>query len=397
MAGRGCNKGVDEYRGFLWRTQAKKVSEECHGPSFHCVEWSSVTVSIVNDVVNTIQQRLPGLKLDVTRSMAHQAWDVIRCVTSPNGSGHQYFFATSDCAIEASLHSCIDVQPCVDICVSTMSGCPMGCRFCGAGRYYVRNLSANEIVSQVQVIHSELLGRSEWSSPTKLIIRTVSMGEPLLNTSVWSALRTLSMMHPHAHFVVSTSAPDIDWSWVFEMGQEITGIELQFSVHESTNPVRNQLMPFKRKLSLEQIADRGERWFQATARRPSFNYCVHEQNVTAEDAKNLRELFDPAVWTATLSSIFERTIDSMSDTQRSASLANDFSKILTKHGFSVRVAKPLDSEAVGSECGQLWSFQNWATQHSDVARESSGHRALAARACRGHTILPHLEIQKICF
>ena len=33
------------------------------------------------------------------------------------------------------------------ICCSTQSGCPVGCRFCGAGDNFVRSLTADEIVA----------------------------------------------------------------------------------------------------------------------------------------------------------------------------------------------------------------------------------------------------------
>lgn len=301
-------------------------------------------------------------------------WNDIQCVAEPVGDGRKYFFTTHDCAVEATLHSSTENSPHVDVCISTMSGCPMGCRFCGAGNYFVRNLTAREIVSQAQHILESRPGSHGSLSTATLLIRTLSMGEPLLNSSVWSALRTLSMLYPQATLLVSTSAPDVDWSWVFEMGWEIPCVELQFSVHESTDPARNQLMPFKRKLTLEQIADKGRIWYRTTGRRPSFNYCVHVGNVTDRDAQNLRQLFDPTIWNATISMIFERTLYAKSDTQNSADLAKDFSQKLTCYGFNVRVANPVDWDAIGSECGQLWSFQQWAMEHSDLARMSSGKR-----------------------
>jgi 23S rRNA (adenine2503-C2)-methyltransferase len=254
----------------------------------------------------------------------------------------------------------------------------MGCRFCGAGNYFVRNLTAREIVSQARHILENRFGVHAPSPATPLVIRMLSMGEPLLNNSVWSALRTLSMLYPHATLLVSTSAPDIDWSWVFDMGREIPGIELQFSVHESTNPARNNIMPFKRKLSLEQIAEKGNIWYRTTGRKPSFNYCVHRANVSENDAHTLRQLFDPSIWTATVSMIFERTLDAQSDTLNNSDLANDFSEKLARQGFLVRLANAVDWDAMGGECGQLWSFQQWAMEHPELARRSAGNRLSAA-------------------
>lgn len=186
------------------------------------------------------------------------------------------------------------------------------------------------------------------------------------------------MLYPHATLLVSTSAPDIDWNWVFDMGREIPSVELQFSVHESTDHARNQRMPFKRKLSLAQIAAKGDIWFRTTGRKPSFNYCVHDANVAENDAHQLRQLFDPSIWTATVSMLFERTLDAKSDTLSSSNLADGFSKKLARYGFPVRVASAVDGDAMGSECGQLWSFQQWAMGHPELARRSAGNRLSAA-------------------
>jgi 23S rRNA (adenine2503-C2)-methyltransferase len=43
------------------------------------------------------------------------------------------------------------------ICCSTQSGCPVGCRFCGAGDYFVRSLTADEIVSQPKYLLDRVL------------------------------------------------------------------------------------------------------------------------------------------------------------------------------------------------------------------------------------------------
>jgi 23S rRNA (adenine2503-C2)-methyltransferase len=65
------------------------------------------------------------------------------------------------------------------ICCSTQSGCPVGCRFCGAGDNFVRSLTADEIVAQVE--HSIEQVGIQASEMKRLQIMFMSMGEPLLN------------------------------------------------------------------------------------------------------------------------------------------------------------------------------------------------------------------------
>ena len=38
------------------------------------------------------------------------------------------------------------------ICCSVMSGCPVGCTFCGTGKFFVRNLTTDEICTQVDEV-----------------------------------------------------------------------------------------------------------------------------------------------------------------------------------------------------------------------------------------------------
>lgn len=42
------------------------------------------------------------------------------------------------------------------ICCSVQSGCPVGCTFCGTGKFFIRNLSKQEIVEQVDTCLSTI-------------------------------------------------------------------------------------------------------------------------------------------------------------------------------------------------------------------------------------------------
>lgn len=64
----------------------------------------------------------------------------------------------------------------VSICVSTQVGCPVGCRFCKSGTFFKRNLTADEIVSQIDsALRLFPLGEK------RLSIVFMGIGEPLLN------------------------------------------------------------------------------------------------------------------------------------------------------------------------------------------------------------------------
>jgi len=311
-------------------------------------------------------------------------WDEIKDFPDPSEHVSKFVFVKPDCAVESVLYRYPEYEERTVICCSTMSGCPIGCRFCGTGDYFVRNLTADEIVSQPQYLLENAIGGLDPSRIKKLQIMVMSMGEPVLNKALWEAFRRLHAMYPQASLLISTSAPDIDWSWVFEMSREIPAVGLQFSVHESTDEARNALIPFKKKLTLARIADVGNQWNEVTGRRPFFNYCAHDANVADADADRILGLYDPATWEATVSVICERNEFEPAKNDHQRALAVDFSAKLVERGYNVRVFDPAGMDTIGGGCGQLWFVQEWMRNHPDKARPSVGHGlpgVHAPRAC----------------
>ncbi len=286
-----------------------------------------------------------------------------------NVSKYVYDFGTA--VAESVLYKYPTYEERTVICCSTQSGCPVGCRFCGAGDNFVRNLSGEEIVQQVDYLFADR--NIDPVAVQKMQIMFMSMGEPLLNPrGLKDALRTLHVKYPKAALLISTSAPDVDYSWVREISQEIPKIGLQFSVHESTDEARNKLIPFKAKLDLLRISEEGEKWYAATGRNPFFNYCAHDKNSSAEDAARIHDLFNPNIWQATISVICERDESVAAANIRQRKLAMDFMEKLMNYGYSTRCFDPAGQDDIGGGCGQLWFVQDWMKRHPDLARPSIG-------------------------
>lgn len=257
------------------------------------------------------------------------------------------------------------------ICCSSMSGCPVGCRFCGAGDYFVKNFSSEEIVEQVDAAIAE--SKTDASAMKKLQIMFMSMGEPLLNKKgMVGALRILYKKYPHAALLISTIGPDIDYDWVYDISQEIPTIGLQFSIHKSTDVERNKLIPFKRKLDLDCIQEVGFNWFDKTGRKPFFNYCAGDDNSSQIDSDRLLDLFDPSYWECTISVICERNEGLPARNEHQEQLAHNFSSLMLERGFNVRVFDPAGQDDIGGGCGQLWFVQDWMKEHPTQARKSIG-------------------------
>ena len=305
-------------------------------------------------------------------------WDKIEKLQSTDSNVSKFVFTKGDAVAESVLYKYPNYQDRTVICCSTQSGCPVGCRFCGAGDHFVRSLTAEEIISQpMHLLHTTGVKTEDIR---KLQIMFMSMGEPMLNYgNLEKALKALYGLYPYASLLISTSAPKAAvgaFPLLNGLSQDIPTIGLQFSVHESTDEARAKLIPSP-TMSLAEIAFRGTTWNRSTRmgghpRQPFFNYCVHENNNTDADVERLVTLFDPTIWQATLSVICERDESIAAANDRQSELAAEFTQKMLEKGFGVRMFNPAGQDDVGGGCGQLFHVQNWMKTHPDKIKATKG-------------------------
>ena len=75
---------------------------------------------------------------------------------SSEGNVCKYVFTDDSTVLEAVLYKYEDFYKRTVICCSTMSGCPVGCTFCGTGKKFIRNIDASEIVEQIRYILKDM-------------------------------------------------------------------------------------------------------------------------------------------------------------------------------------------------------------------------------------------------
>lgn len=246
------------------------------------------------------------------------------------------------------------------ICCSVMSGCPVGCTFCGTGKFFVRNLSSEEIVNQVKTCLSTIDCLTE--EIEKFQIMFMSMGEPMLNyEELKKAIISLHDLYNNAQLLVSTSAPVVTYKYMsdfIELSRTYPSVGLQFSVHESLDENRRKLIPTN-TCTLRQIAVLGDMWAAFTGRKPFYNYCCHEKNSSKEDADRLTAIFNPKIWETTLSVICQKDETVANSIERQLNLIKSFSNQMIANGASIRVFNPAGQDDIGGGCGQLWYFQKW--------------------------------------
>lgn len=178
--------------------------------------------------------------------------------------------------------------------VSTMSGCPVRCKFCATGKIKkYRNLTADEIVNQV--IDMVTMNRITPSHAKEFKINYTRMGEPFLNIdNVKSAIEQIDKIYPNAkihHYISTIGIKGSDFSWIKG------NITLQVSVHSLKNDKRNWLIPFKNKMTIEEL---GQIRTQSNLKTTVNMTLVDE---TDFDIEELKKYFDPKYFFIKLSPI----------------------------------------------------------------------------------------------
>lgn len=300
-------------------------------------------------------------------------WDKVKELQSSDTDVKKYIFTQEDAIAEAVLYKYGDYNERTVMCISTQTGCQMGCTFCGTGKFFGRDLTYNEITEQVEYMIEE--NKLTPENMKRFQIMVMSMGEPVNNAlNLNTAFRIFHLNYPEAALLISSSAPKTrrGWELVMETAELIPTVGLQFSVHASTDEQRDKIIPMKAKLNLEEIAFKGLEFYQRTKRKPFFNYCVTSDNNTGKDVMNLRMLFDPRIWEATLSVVCESD-QSMSDAVVSQrSIVEEFSSKLVEQGFNTRVFDPAGQDDIGGGCGQLWAVQQFAKDNKHF-KQSAGN------------------------
>jgi 23S rRNA (adenine2503-C2)-methyltransferase len=197
--------------------------------------------------------------------------------------------------VEAETVFIPDVARSGALCVSSQVGCTLNCTFCHTGTQgLVRNLTAAEIVAQVQVARDDL---GEW--PTSLENRRLSnivfmgMGEPLYNLDNVAA--ALDIISDNEGIAISRRRITVSTSGVVPQLKalgERTGAMLAISLHATRDELRDALVPINRRYPLAELMAAIRAYpGLSNARRVTFEYVMLKGvNDTPADARALLKL-----------------------------------------------------------------------------------------------------------
>ena len=169
--------------------------------------------------------------------------------------------------------------------VSVMSGCPVACQFCATGMLKkCRNLSAEEIVEQVKFILAQNPNFNPADSK-EFKINYTRMGEGFLNVdALKKAVKMVDDLLPNVrvhHYISTIGIKGSDFSWIKD------NITLQVSLHSLDEERRDDLIPFKNKMTIEEL---GQIRTQS-ALKTTVNMTLVD--VVDFDIEKLKEYFDP--------------------------------------------------------------------------------------------------------
>ncbi|MCD6380128.1 radical SAM protein [bacterium] len=247
--------------------------------------------------------------------------------------------------------------------VSTLFGCPCGCKMCDAGGGYRGRLSAEQIFFQIDYMIKKRY--PEMKVPAeKFKIQFARMGEPALNPNVLDVLSELPERYnaPGLMPAVSTIAPagsEEFFERLLEIKEEFyeERFQLQFSIHSTDPKMRDWLIPMG-KWGLEKIARYGNRFFRKGDRKITLNFALTEE--AAIDSDILRRYFDPENYLIKITPV--NPTERVEENELSSYLKigrKNYDRIdkLKYAGYDVVLSVgELEENSIGSNCGQYVSY-----------------------------------------
>lgn len=246
--------------------------------------------------------------------------------------------------------------------VSTMYGCPVGCKMCDAGGYFKGKPSKQVILDQIDFLVQQrypdrMIPCEQWK------IQFARMGEPALNPEVLTVLEELPERYraPGLMPSLSTIAPkgtDEFFDRLLEIKEHAYRdgrFQFQFSIHTTDPKKRDELIPI-RKWSFAQMAAYGDRFYSAGDRKITLNFALSRDMPV--DPQVLIDHFDPQKFLIKITPLNptyraqENQLSSYIDPSRQDE-EDPLVESLQETGYQVIVSiGELEENQIGSNCGQ---------------------------------------------
>ncbi len=239
--------------------------------------------------------------------------------------------------------------------ISTLYGCPVGCRFCDAGGSYSGKVSREDLLGQLD--HMVLSRYPDGRVPSKKFkIQFARMGEPAYNDAVLDVMEELPSRYDSDGLLLSLStiAPSgrekfFDRLLDIKRDRYQGRFQFQFSLHTTDEEKRRWLIP-SRTWGMEEMAAYGTEMRRGDERKVVLNFAIGDDMPLDPDV--LLHHFDPHDFIIKLTPV-NPTFQAMSNNISSKLDDKSVASNLEQAGYEVIVSIGEEEEnLIGSNCGQ---------------------------------------------
>lgn len=232
------------------------------------------------------------------------------------------------------------------VCVSSQSGCKMGCTFCASSYVpFSRNLEGYEITAQI------LKSAQESGKDIKRCV-VMGIGEPFDNYD--NLVNFLTIINMKEGFNMGGRRITVSTCGIVPKIYDFADLGLQVnlsvSLHETDDEERSKIMPINRKYKIKDLIEACQYYFEKTNRQVSFEYAlISGKNDSLEKAEELAKLLKGVMCYVNVIPV--NPIEKSKSHKQSKNISN-FCAILKQQGIPVTIRRELGSD-IDAACGQL--------------------------------------------
>lgn len=233
------------------------------------------------------------------------------------------------------------------ICISSQSGCRMGCTFCASTMDGLdRSLTGGEMLAQVLAMR-KLTGENIGH------VVVMGMGEPFDNYEGLS--RFIRLIHERKGYDLGLRSITVSTCGLIpgirSFAVDFPQVNLAVSLHAPNQELREKTMPVARRYAYEELMSVCREYTELTGRRITFEYAVIDgvndsSACAAELASRLKG------WLTHVNLIPLNEVSGRGYRTANGKSVAAFKKILEDNGVAVTVRRTLGSD-IDAACGQL--------------------------------------------